>query len=69
VLTSLVALTGWKAIGAIAALFGVIAPTVHALFEFLERPDHQSLDGHALVVRRSRVAPNRFITSKRSTAR
>ena len=37
VLTSLIALTGWKAMGAIAGLFGVIAPTVHALFEVIER--------------------------------
>jgi hypothetical protein len=37
VLTSLTALTGWKAIGALSLLFGVTAPTVHAFFEFVER--------------------------------
>jgi hypothetical protein len=45
-LTSLVALTGWKAIGAISLHFGVTAPTVHALFEFLERLRRRRQDGH-----------------------
>jgi hypothetical protein len=34
--TSLVALTGLKFVGAIALLFGLVAPTVHLLFELAE---------------------------------
>ena len=62
-LTLLAALAGWKAIGAIVVLFGVIAPTVHVLFECIERQCRRQPDSHALVVRRSQVAPHRLITS------
>jgi hypothetical protein len=49
---SLVALTGWKFVGAIALLIGIIAPTIHLLFEFGDRPLRRSQDGHPRGMRR-----------------
>jgi hypothetical protein len=44
--TSRVALMGWKVIGGIALLVGIIAPTVHLLFALGGRPSRRSQDGH-----------------------